>query len=674
MSFSHIQSVAIIGASEDPKKIWNILLKKNQSFSGNIYGINPRWWSAYGFDFYHHIADLPETPDVAVFAIPEKYIYDALIDAGKYGIKKAIIITAGFKEIGNIDGEARLQKIAKEYSMRILWPNCLWFSNTWSQLDLSFWGNFFRKGNIGIISQSWAMAVAITDVLDGQWLGFSTLYTLGNKSDLDETDILEELANDPHTTVIALYLENIARGKEFIYTLKKVTQKKPVIIMLGWMSTLGKKATVSHTGSLSGEKKVYEQAIKQGGGIYTYSLQEYFDIISAISRNKVRPSGRTLIVTNAWWPWVLATDQCEFQSILLDNISDTDAAILRENMPQTMSTHNPVDIIGDADSHRVDTILYNITKIRNSADILFIFTIQATTDIEVIAEKIIEFQQSNPSFFISIALIGWESVQQAKAHFEINNIPTVSSTEALITTYRAIVWEKGEATNPNGSSLSVKKTSNPTLLSQDETEHILKKYRLFSSNTRDCTDLKDIEQYTQTQDGPYVLKVGGKHIAHKTELWGVFLWLTDFEDCKSAYNAIIAKNDNKSPIVSIARHVESSPDFEFFFWAKRDATFGEIFVIGAGGIYLSLLADSKIQIGAWETHIDIHNTIKSLRSYPALTWYRGKKPVNIDRLTEMLTLLVQIFLENTTLKEIDINPILFENGDPVIVDAKFYVQ
>lgn len=154
LNFKNIHSIAIIGASEDPKKIGNILLAKNQAFQGNIYGINPKWWKAYGKDFYPNILSLPEVPDIAVFAIPAWLIYDSLEEAGKFGIKKAIIITAGFKEIGNKEWEDRLIAIAKKYNIRILGPNCLGYGDTHSSLNLSFGSQFFDRGNIGIISQS----------------------------------------------------------------------------------------------------------------------------------------------------------------------------------------------------------------------------------------------------------------------------------------------------------------------------------------------------------------------------------------------------------------------------------------------------------------------------------------------------------------------------------------
>lgn len=246
------------------------------------------------------IADLPEVPDIAVFSIPEPLIYDALEQAGMYGIKKAIIITAGFKEIGKKEEELRLHSIAQKYGIRFLGPNCLGYGDTTSGLNLSFGGKFFSPGNIGIISQSGAMAVAITDILDSRHLGFSTFYSLGNKTDIDESDLLLELASDDATEVIAVYLESIARGKVWLDTLRRVTEKKPVIMMIGGVSEHGKIATASHTGSLSGDRAIYEAAAREGGALLTYSLTEFFDLLEMFSLT-IHESlvGRPYIITNA---------------------------------------------------------------------------------------------------------------------------------------------------------------------------------------------------------------------------------------------------------------------------------------------------------------------------------------------------------------------------------------
>lgn len=671
LSFSKIRSVAIIGVSEDPKKIGHILFAHNQRFWGNIYGINPKGGKVLGKTLYKSISDLPEVPDIAVFAIPEPFIYDSLTEAGKFGIKKVIIITAGFKEIGNVEWEKKLKKIAKKYNIHLLWPNCLGFADTWNWLNLSFGSELSKKWNIGIISQSGAMAVGITDVITERGLGFSSLYTLGNKADLDETDILRELLHDEHTDVIAIYLESITRGKEFIQILSETTTIKPVIVMIGGISSRGRSVTASHTGSLSGDGLVYEAAIGQGGGILTYSLREYFELIDAFSRSYGEVLVHSpIIITNAGGPWVLATDQCEFHNIPLSDITPYEADILRTWMPATMSTKNPIDIIWDADSSRVSLILNNIAKIRDNADILFIFTIQATTDIENIARQIINFKSIFPLYTLYIAIIAGESGNMARHILRNAWVYVTDTTESLISTYATISNTNREKNEKKASEF--KKHISTTLLSQNNTELILSHYNIKTSHSRECSNWREVEKYIQTMPWPYVSKISWSNIAHKTESWWVIVNLETTEQVYAAYKHLRSVAPQSDSCIAISRYIVPSPRIEFFFGAKRDEQFGDIFIIWMGWIYIHIFLDTKIHIGKWKKW-EIQDTLNSLRMAPIFHWYRHQTRINMKKLESMICKLSRLFEENQHIKTIDINPILFENGEPIIVDAKLYI-
>lgn len=681
LNFKNIQSVAIIGASEDTKKIGNILLEKNQYFIGNIYGINPKWWSAYGKNFYPNISSLPEVPDIVVFAIPELFIYDALEEAGKFGIKKVIIITAGFKEVGNIEWEKKLIEIAKKYNIRILGPNCLGYGDTNIWLNLSFGGKFFDKGNIGIISQSGAMAVAITDVLASRNLGFSTFFSLGNKADIDESDILLELSEDPNTTVIAMYLESISRGKFFIENLKKLNNKKPIIIMIGGVSEKGKIATASHTGSLSWNKLMYEAAISEGNGILTYSLAEFFDLVQIFSLNWIQELiWEPIIITNAGGIWVLATDQADFYNLSIAKINTDTSNSIKINMPSMMSIRNPIDIIGDADSTRVGQLLSNISKVKNKADLIFLFTVQATTDIDEIAKVIVNFQKSHNAYTVFVGLIGGNTIESAKDILNNAGIFVVSSTESVIGSYAKLLewknWKPKKILPTPHISRSCESVS--ILMDQDQTEKLLSEYNLQTSNTNECKNIRSVLEYAKKVSGPYVIKISWKHIAHKTELGWVIGPIYTEDEIISAYNTIewnMKKYlpNEKMEWVSIGRYIISSPTIELFFGAKRDPIFGETFIIGAGGIFLTILDDTRIHIGKWDVPT-ILSILESLRSYPALYGYRKQQKANIDTLAKMLFQLSELFFAHPEIYEIDINPILLENGEPCIADAKLYLE
>lgn len=681
LDFKNIQSVVIIGASEDTKKIGNILLAKNQNFTGTIYGVNPKWGTAYGIEFYPNILSLPLVPDIAVFAIPEILTYDVLEEAGKHGIKKAIIITAGFKEIGNIDWENKLKTIAKKYNIRLLWPNCLGYGDTSKWLNLSFGGNFFGRWNIGIISQSGAMAVAITDVLAGRNLGFSTFFTLGNKSDIDESDILQELYDDPNTDVLAIYLESINHGKLFIEILQKITPKKPVIIMIGGVSEKWKIATASHTGSLSGNKWMYQAAIRQGGAILTYSLNEFFDLIQIFSLNTSRELvWEPYIITNAWWLWVLATDQAEFHNLNIATIDTDTSNSIRYNMPTMMSSKNPIDIIGDADTARVKQILTNLATVRTQADIILLFTIQATTDIDGIARSIVLFSESQKSYNIFVGLIGGDTISTAQTILRQAGIFVTTSTESIIGAYTHLIewklWKKQKiSTTPH---ISRQWEPTPMLIDQNLTEELLWEHSIATTQTIECHDIESVLHYTNRVSWPYVLKIAWKHIAHKTEIGGVIGPIYTQEEIITAYHKIESNMEESIPNekmewVTIGKYIIPSPPIELFFGAKRDPNFWDTFVIGAGGIFLTILDDTRIHIGKLDIPT-IVSILESLRSYPAMCGYRKQTEVDINLLSTIIYNLSILFSAHTEIHEIDINPILFEHGVPYIADAKFYLE
>lgn len=677
LNFHYFSSVAIVGASEDSKKIGHILLAKNQDFSGKIYGINTKGGSFAGNDFYTNFADLSEVPDVAVFAIPEPFVYDSLREAGEKGVKNAVIITAGFKEVGNAEGEKKLIEIGKQYGIRILGPNCLGYADTVNNLNIAFGSKFFVPGNIGIISQSGAMAVAITDVLAERRLGFSRMYTMGNKSDIDETDMLEALSDDEHTEVIAVYLESVNRGEQFIKTLKKVTQKKPVIVMFGGVSESGKVASASHTGSLSGGKILYEAAIRQANAHLTYSLDTYFAAIENFSRTaSAKLAGEAIIITNAGGPGVLATDQAEFFRVPLAHISENHGEILRQNMPNTMSTKNPIDIIGDADSMRVSHILANIEQANISADILAIFTVQATTDIDAIATKIADFHTENPYRFLSVALIGGETVANAANILREKNIAVLATTESLIETYAMRI---SGMKNPQKSEKNAQKStshSEAVLLGQNETEEILKKYHIPTTETLEADNLDEILAYVRKNSGPFVMKIAGENIAHKTDIGGVLLGLSTEEDITRGYYELQEKFVSHVPdekfLVTVARFVKASPKAEIFFGATRDESFGDVFIVGTGGVTVNILEDTITHIGVPSAD-EVKNILSSLRLSPLLFGYRNTQKVDIDALAEMIVKLATLFSAEKHIREIDINPILFDDGKGLVADAKLYL-
>ncbi len=450
--------------------------------------------------------------------------------------------------------------------------------------------------------------------------------------------------------------------------------------MIGGVSGRWKLATASHTGSLSGDKNMYEAAIRQWWAILTYSLSEFFDLLQIFSQNSTKNiEGNPFIITNAWGPWVLATDQCEFNKLDIATIDPELNTILRRNMPTMMSTKNPVDIIGDADSTRVGQILENIATARKKADIIFLFTIQATTDIDTIADTISDFYKNHKEYTIFVGLIGGETIKIAQSKLLKEGIFVSTSTESIISAYTHLLREKTKDIKPKNIQITItakKDHTIATLMNQNDSEKLLREYKINTTYTNEYESLDEILVYVEKYDGPFVMKIGGKNMIHKTELGWVIGPVQSLDDIKSGYNTlseISQKNGNPKPSITIGKYIHTSPKIELFFWAKRDPLFGDTFIIGAGWIFLTILDDTRIHIGEWEDW-DIHATLASLRSYDALTGFRKQQEANIRKLEEMIKNLSRLFFEHREIREIDINPILFDDGVPTIADAKLYIE
>jgi len=306
-NFFDINSVAIVWASNSEWKIWNSLIKNLKIFNWEKYWVNPNWWSYENIDFFKSINDLPITPDVLVFAIPAKFVLDSLKQAWIKWVKRVIIISAWFKESWKIDLENELIKIAIEYNISLLWPNCLWYIDAVKNLNLSFWWKEIKSCttrnclNITMISQSWAMAVAISDLAHSRNIWFSKMISIWNKAWVNENDLLEELENDDSTKVICLYLESIEFWEEFYNLTKRISKKKPLILVKSWVSDKWSMAASSHTWALSSKKVILEAAFIWAWIHFTQSLEDLFLISQVFWETNVKETPDELaIITNAW--------------------------------------------------------------------------------------------------------------------------------------------------------------------------------------------------------------------------------------------------------------------------------------------------------------------------------------------------------------------------------------
>lgn len=689
-NFFDINSVAVIWASESAWKIWNDLLRNIREFNWNKYWVNPKWWCFEDVTFYPTVWELPEIVDIAVIVIPAKFVLQSLTECGEKWIKKVIIISAGFKETGNVEWEEEIKQIAKKYGIRVLWPNCLGYIDAHKKLNLSFWGKWIKSGNIAMVSQSGAMAVALTDWAQTTNLGFSKLISMWNKADLDENDVLEDLANDPKTEVIVIYLESIENGRKFYEITKKISKKKPIIMIKSGISERWKEAASSHTWALSWEVKVLETMFRDTWIHSTLSLERFFVWAEMFSKTIHQNIPEKLtIITNAGWPWVMTTDHCELNDIELQEFTIEEQKILKENMPDASSMHNPIDIIWDATSYRYAHILKNIKKLNKDTWIIVLVTPQTVTDVEVIATEIYKWEKENPEYFLMTSFMWWGSVQIARSFLRKNNILDYDYPRKWLLAYSQLLRQKEWENTPEESEAilveineSVKLDIQASLKNEKDlcslatTSKIMKAFDVPFLEDKLVNDISEIENiWNNKKEDKMVAKISSKDIPHKTDCGWVVIWISTLKEAKNAYINIlnnVAKFHPDADIAWVTFQEMLSPSKEIFIGMKRDNSFWEVLLVGMWGIFVNVYEDVSMKLApvnkTW-----IKKMFENLKWYPILAWTRWDVSINFDSIIDIVSQIQSIFHTFPEIKEIDINPAFSNERWSIIVDAKFYL-
>jgi len=431
------RSVAVIGASRNPKKTGHIILKNiiDAGFKGRIYPINPKAGEILGLKAYPSIKDVPDDVDLAVFVIPAKFVPDAMEEAGEKGVKAAVIISGGFRELGTPEGrelEERLKAVARKHGIRFLGPNCQGVNNPHLGLCAS-WPLIKAAGPLAIVSQSGTFAATFEYWAEREGIGISKMAALGNKADINEIDLLEYLGEDPDTKAVALYIEAVSDGRRFLEVAEEVSRKKPVIVFKSGRTESGAKAVASHTGSLAGSYKVYLAAFKKVGAIPVDSLEELYDYAKGLAMLPRKLVKTVQIVTSSGGSGIVSTDYAEMLGFTMNRLKEDIAAALRSKLPSHCIIKNPLDLTGDADAARYDAAFEELFKDDSIDAIITIFG----DPIEGAAE-VVEKWYNKGKVIIPIYLGGGEVEEVERLKMHKKGIPVFPTPERGVKTLRAL--------------------------------------------------------------------------------------------------------------------------------------------------------------------------------------------------------------------------------------------
>lgn len=685
MSILDPNSIAVIGASSTEGKVGHDILKNlvTQGYKGKIYPVNPKGGEILGVPVCTSVNDIPAVPDLAVIVIPATAVPKALTECGEKGVKNVVVISAGFAEVHTDNGkklEEELVSIAEKYEINLVGPNCLGIVRPHTKMNASFAKDLPPAGGIGLVSQSGATAVALMDAAPVSGLGLSAMVSIGNKAMTDECDWLEILEQDEQTSVIGFYLESIKDGRRLMRSARTCT--KPIVLLKSGTSEHGRKAASSHTGALAGSDAAIDALCRQTGIHRAHSSEDFFDLLTVLSTQPVLPSRNIAVITNAGGPGILATDAAEAADLHLPSLSDNIVDVLKPKLPAAASIQNPIDVIGDAGTDRYEAAI-DACQIDPSIDgLVIILTPQVMTPCNEIAELIIRKQKESPLMPVIACFMGGASVQEARTMLRNDGIPCFDTPERAVRALSALaISDKRLAisSEPKSQSLTANRSilkGKTGLLDEQTTAQLFSAYSLPLPRQDLATTPEEAVHIAEQIGYPVIAKISSPDILHKTDVGGVRANLQSPEDVIAAFNGImtdIRKHQPNASIQGILIQQFLPVGSEFIVGAVRDSSFGPLIMAGLGGIYTELFKDSAFRIAPVDS-TQAYAMLSELESWKLLLGMRGKPQADIDALAQVIVNISQIMLENPSIAELDLNPVLVRTDGVIVADAKVVLQ
>ncbi len=689
--------IAVIGASRSPQKIGHAVLDNiiKNGFEGNIYPINPREEEIAGLQAYCSITDVGGPIDLAVISVPAKHVTAVAEECGQAGVRGLIVITAGFKEVGKegFKQEQELISICKRYGMRMLGPNCVGLMDTHTPVNASFAEGFPNRGNISFISQSGAMLVSILDWSFEMGMGFSRFISAGNKADLTEIDLIESCADDPQTSVILCYVEDITDGEKFVEVCSEASKKKPIIILKSGTSSAGAQAASSHTGALAGSNRAYDAAFRQSGVLRAESMNDLFDMARAFATQPLPGDARVAIVTNAGGPAIVATDAVEKCGLKMARFTRETIGKLRENLPGEANLYNPVDILGDARDDRYRFALETVLKDENVDSAMVLLCPAAVTEPEKTARTIVELNKKHDQKPVMAVYMGGKTLATGRNYLTANSIPTFTFPEPSINSLRGMIRynEHLEETAPfepvdldNVNREAVRKTLDEVLADRrvvllgHEASDVMSAYGIQVSKTYLATSEEEAVEIGEKLGFPVALKISSPRIAHKTDVGGVAIGLHSEKEVARAYRKIMENVHYylpDAPVYGIEVQDMVDEGVEVIVGMSRDVQFGPLVVFGLGGIYVNLLEDVSFRLAsALTTREEVKKMITETKANTLLKGYRGKKPADLEALSDTILRTARLVNDFREITEMDINPVRVHNEGATALDVKITIE
>jgi acetyl coenzyme A synthetase (ADP forming)-like protein len=690
--FFRPKGIAVLGASENKQKLGYQVFQKiiKAGYKGEVYPVNPKLAGKklLGRKGFSSITEIPSHIDLAVIVIPSKFVLQVIEECGKKDIKAIVVISAGFKETGK-DGallEKKLVNECRKHGMRMIGPNVIGIIDTYSKIDASFAPTYPAQGNLAFFSQSGALGCAVLDRISGEYIGMSKFISLGNKADISEIEVLEMLGEDKDSKVILGYLESIEDGRRFIEVAKKVSKKKPIIMIKSGRSEWGSKAASSHTGALAGKDEAFDVAFKKSGVIRVDTFEEAFSVVKGFLKQRIPSGNRVLVITNAGGAGILATDMIEKTTLQMAKLTESSKAKLKKILPASASLNNPVDILGDAQDERYKKALEIVAKDNNIDALLILLTPQSLTNSYKIAAVLIDTCKNTKKTILT-SFMGYERIKEAIKLLEENDIPNYSSPEEAVMVLEALKdfgeWKTRKEEKLKIFHVQKKRVSKiiETLKDKDyyiiggiSALEILQNYKIPVVKNVLIREEKEIEKASSKISPPYVMKIESPDIIHKSDIGGVRVNLDKTQLLENFRDMVARAKKITSNILGVSLQPMIKDGKEVLIGSSTDEVFGHMVRFGLGGKYVEIFKDTSSKIVP-ATESDAFEMIKETKfAYPLLKGARGENPSDIELVVEVIQLLSQLVSDfYKDILEIEANPfVVFKKGG-LVIDARLRI-
>ncbi len=692
--FTNPKGVAVIGASTNPDKLGYQVLDNilKYGYEGGVYPVNPTASEILGKTVYASVLDCPDPVDMAVILVPNKAVPAVMEECGQRGLKGAVVITAGFREVGPAGKalEQQLIEIIHKYDMRMVGPNVLGIIDTVARLNASFAAAMPERGYNAFMSQSGALCTSVLDLALGQGIGFSRFYSIGNKADINEIDLLKEWQYDDETRAIVAYLEGISDGPEFMRVAREVTRTKPIIAIKSGTTSAGSAAVSSHTGTLAGSEAAYDAAFKQVGIIRANSVQDLFDYANAFSRQPLMETNAVAVITNAGGPGIMASDAIERNGLRLASLAIETKQALQAKLPAAASVANPIDVLGDALADRYALAIEAALDDPNVGSLLVVLTPQVMTQVVETAEALGRLSQGRGKPVFG-AFMGDEAIRPGAEMMRSYDVPNYPVPERAVAAMAAM-WQQRQWLN------TPELVDEPSTMDKEKIQKVLDEVRadgrvtIGDAEARVILQALDIavpgSELAKTADEavaaaerigyPVVIKIASPDILHKTDIGGIKLNITSASEVRDAFDLLVYRARRFMPDatiwgVQVQQMVRGGR--EVIIGMNRDPQFGPLIMYGLGGIYVEALKDVTFRVAPIDCR-EAEDMLDEIRSFKLLSGVRGEKPADLTAIAGTILKISQLSVEFPEIVELDINPLLvFEDGKGVMgVDMRLALK